>query len=79
MSKALEEALLDIGTTLLKNPVKKPWYKGAIESYFKTLNQTLLDDKPESFQIYLIRMIMTLKKMPYFDECLHGNILYLVS
>jgi putative transposase len=46
MSKALEEALLDIGTTLLKNPVKKPWYKGAIESYFKTLNQTLLDDKP---------------------------------
>lgn len=46
MSYALEEALLDIGTTLLKNPVKKPWYKGAIESYFKTLNQTLLDDKP---------------------------------
>jgi len=46
MSEALEESLLDIGTTLLKNPVKKPWYKGAIESYFKTLNQTLLDDKP---------------------------------
>ena len=46
MSKGLEESLIDIGTTLVKNPVKKPWYKGAIESYFKTLNQTLLDDKP---------------------------------
>lgn len=46
MSRALEDSLLDLGTTLLKNPVKKPWYKGAIESYFKTLNQTLLDDKP---------------------------------
>ncbi|MEI6893603.1 MAG: hypothetical protein V5789_03025 [Colwellia sp.] len=45
-SKMFEESLLDLGTTIVKNPVKKPWYKGAIESYFKTLNQTLLDDKP---------------------------------
>jgi len=45
-SKMFEESLLDLGTTIVKNPVKKPWYKGAVESYFKTLNQTLLDDKP---------------------------------
>jgi len=46
MSTMVEESLMDLGITLVKNPVKKPWYKGAIESYFKTLNQTLLDDKP---------------------------------
>ena len=46
MSTMFEESMLDLGTTIVKNPVKKPWYKGAVESYFKTLNQTLLDDKP---------------------------------
>ena len=45
-SKMFEESLLDLGITIVKNPVKKPWYKGAIESYIKTLNQTLLDDTP---------------------------------
>ncbi len=46
MSDMFEDSMLDLGITIVKNPVKKPWYKGAIESYFKTLNQTLLDDKP---------------------------------
>jgi putative transposase len=46
LSNLLEDALLDLDIIGVGNPVKMPWYKGAIESHFKSLNQRMLNDKP---------------------------------
>ena len=45
-SNLLEHALLDLDIVGRGNPVKKPWYKGSVESHFSTLNKKLLVDKP---------------------------------
>jgi putative transposase len=45
-SKHLKEACLQLGIELHYTPVKKPWYKGAIERYFRTINQELLHQIP---------------------------------
>jgi putative transposase len=45
-SNLLENSLLDLDIVGRGNPVKKPWYKGSVESHFNTLNKKLLVDKP---------------------------------
>jgi putative transposase len=47
-SGALKDACDDLDITLQWNPGKHPWYKGSIESYFKSLNQKLLSGQPGS-------------------------------
>ncbi|MFT6349013.1 MAG: putative transposase [Psychromonas sp.] len=46
ISNLLKDALLDLDIMGVGNPVKMPWYKGAIESHFKSINQRMLNDKP---------------------------------
>ncbi|WP_165976255.1 Mu transposase C-terminal domain-containing protein [Bacillus salipaludis] len=46
LSKHLKEACLHLGIELYYCPVKKPWYKGAIERHFRTINQELLHQTP---------------------------------
>lgn len=43
-SIALVDACLDLNMRIQRNPGKHPWYKGSMESYFKTLNNNLLND-----------------------------------
>jgi putative transposase len=43
-SIALRDACLDLNIRIQRNPGKHPWYKGSIESYFKSLNNDLLND-----------------------------------
>jgi putative transposase len=43
-SIALTDACLDLNIRIQRNPGKHPWYKGSIESYFKSLNNDLLND-----------------------------------
>lgn len=43
-SVALVDACLDLNMRIQRNPGKHPWYKGSMESYFKTLNNNLLND-----------------------------------
>ncbi len=43
-SVALRDACLDLNIRIQKNPGKHPWYKGSIESYFKSINNGLLND-----------------------------------
>lgn len=45
-SNLLEEALLDLNIVGRGNPRKKPWYKGSIESHFRTINKRLLEHQP---------------------------------
>ncbi|WP_019616899.1 integrase catalytic domain-containing protein [Psychromonas ossibalaenae] len=45
-SIAFQDACNDLNIIIQHNPGKHPWYKGSVESYFKTLNQQLLNDKP---------------------------------
>lgn len=45
-SDLLEDALLELQIVGRGNPAGMPWYKGAVESFFKTVNQKFLDDKP---------------------------------
>jgi putative transposase len=45
-SVLLEDALWELQIIGRGNPAGMPWYKGAVESFFKTVNQTFLDDKP---------------------------------
>jgi len=42
LSKHLKAACIELGIELDHNPVKMPWYKGAIERHFRTINQQLL-------------------------------------
>ncbi len=42
LSKHLEHACKQLQVELVHCPVKKPWYKGAVERYFRTINQGLL-------------------------------------
>ncbi|SFF89649.1 DDE-type integrase/transposase/recombinase [Neptunomonas qingdaonensis] len=44
-SVAFEDACMDFHVTIQHNPGKHPWYKGSIESYFRAMNQKLLNDK----------------------------------
>lgn len=43
-SIALVDACMDLNIRILRNPGKHPWYKGSVESYFKSLNLKLLND-----------------------------------
>tara|TARA_R110002167_G_scaffold298619_10_gene502947 strand:- start:2768 stop:4723 length:1956 start_codon:yes stop_codon:yes gene_type:complete len=45
-SNLLEDALFEMQIIGRGNPAGMPWYKGAVESFFKTVNKSLLDDKP---------------------------------
>lgn len=45
-SVLLEDACDELSITIKRNPGKHPWYKGSIESYFKTVNKKLLDNIP---------------------------------
>jgi putative transposase len=47
-SQAFEDACMDLNVSIQKSPAKHPWYKGAIESHFKTINQRLLSGMPGS-------------------------------
>ncbi|WP_342503629.1 Mu transposase C-terminal domain-containing protein [Lysinibacillus sp. FSL L8-0126] len=42
LSKHLESACLQLEMELYHCPVKSAWYKGAVERYFRTINQSLL-------------------------------------
>jgi putative transposase len=44
-SIALKDACLDLNIRIQRNPAKHPWYKGSIESFFKSKNNELLNDK----------------------------------
>ncbi len=41
-----EDASLQLGSVILYCPVKHPWFKAAVERYFRTLNQQLLHQLP---------------------------------
>lgn len=45
-SKHLEEACLQLGIETYYCPVKMPWYKGAVERHFRTINQQLIHQTP---------------------------------
>lgn len=45
-SKHLSEACLQLGILLEHNPPRKPWYKGSVERYFRTLNEGLVHQLP---------------------------------
>jgi putative transposase len=45
-SKHLEEACSQLGIETYYCPVKMPWYKGAIERHFRTINQQLIHQTP---------------------------------
>ncbi len=45
-SDLLEDALYELQIVGRGNPAGMPWYKGAVETFFKTVNQKFLDDKP---------------------------------
>lgn len=45
-SIAFVDACRDLNISIQRSPAKHPWYKGAIESYFKTVNQRLLSGVP---------------------------------
>jgi putative transposase len=42
LSKHLADACMELQIELVHNPVKMPWYKGAIERHFRTINQQLI-------------------------------------
>lgn len=46
LSKHLEDACLQLGIELYHCPSRKPWYKGAIERHFRTINQQLVHQLP---------------------------------
>ena len=46
LSKHNERACLDMGTRIDFMPVRKPWYKAAIENHFGVINQKLLKNIP---------------------------------
>lgn len=45
-STHFEDACLSLGIVIQYSPPKMPWYKGAIERYFGSLNSQLLSEKP---------------------------------
>jgi putative transposase len=45
-SKHIKDACLQLGINLYHCPVKTPWYKGAIERHFRTINTQLLHQTP---------------------------------
>ncbi|MGJ7531390.1 DDE-type integrase/transposase/recombinase [Variovorax sp. GB1P17] len=45
-SHSLKQACLELGIDLQYCPVKEPWYKGRIERFFRTLNESALTGLP---------------------------------
>jgi putative transposase len=45
-SEDLENACLQIGTVIMYNPVRHPWFKSSIERFFGTENRRLLHNQP---------------------------------
>ncbi|RLV60488.1 hypothetical protein D5018_06765 [Parashewanella curva] len=43
-SVALIDACHDLNIRIERNPAKHPWYKGSVESFFKSINTKLFDD-----------------------------------
>ncbi len=43
-SIALMDACHDLNIRIQRNPARHPWYKGSVESFFKSVNQKLLQD-----------------------------------
>jgi putative transposase len=41
LSKDLSDACLQLGIELFQCPIKQPWYKGAVERFFRTLNSLI--------------------------------------
>lgn len=78
MSQLLEEALFELNIAIDRNPVLKPWYKGAIESHFNSVNRKLLSGLPG-------KVFSTLVDKREYDPATNGcisfkaflNILYL--
>lgn len=54
-SKSLRDACFELGIELQFCPVAQPWYKGRIERFFRTLNESLLRSLPGSTGIDLQR------------------------
>ena len=46
LNRDLEWACLQLGIELQHAPVRMPWFKGAIERWFRTLNQELIHNAP---------------------------------
>ena len=46
LHRDLEWACLQLGIELQHTPVRMPWFKGAIERWFRTLNQELIHNAP---------------------------------
>ncbi|BCC60826.1 DDE-type integrase/transposase/recombinase [Bacillus pacificus] len=46
LSNHLADACLQLGIEIYHCPSRKPWYKGAIERHFRTINQQLLHQLP---------------------------------
>ena len=38
------DACADLNCRIQRNPARHPWYKGSVESYFKSMNERLLND-----------------------------------
>ncbi|PWW30562.1 putative transposase [Cytobacillus oceanisediminis] len=45
-SKHLKDVCIELDIELYHCPVKVPWYKGAVERYFRTINQSLIHEIP---------------------------------
>lgn len=54
-SKSLRDACFELGIELQFCPVAQPWYKGRIERFFRTLNESLLNSLPGATGIDLQR------------------------
>lgn len=46
LSRDFTEITRSLGISIIRSPVKSPTYKGAVERHFRTLNDSLLKDKP---------------------------------
>ncbi|WP_180124883.1 DDE-type integrase/transposase/recombinase [Rhodoferax sp. BLA1] len=54
-SKSLKDACFELGIELQFCPVAQPWFKGRIERFFRTLNESLLNSLPGATGINLQR------------------------
>ena len=65
LGKHYADALLQLGIHIDYSPVRMPWYKAGIERFFGVQNKQLLHRLRELlFQIFLKKVITTLKKPP---------------
>jgi putative transposase len=54
-SKSLRDACFELGIELQFCPVAQPWYKGRVERFFRTMNESLLNSLPGATGIDLQR------------------------